>query len=603
MIVGKRWNKLILAFALLAGITFCILTLWQAHRVNHGFAFPLDDPWIHLQFARNLHDYGAFSYYKNVMVTSGSTSPLYTFILAAGFFVTSDEMILSFVLGIGFLAVAAFMAYKVAIVLFDGDPLLSIAAATLLVFSDRLEWAALSGMETMLFVALLLAVLYFYYTKKAVLLGITAGLLLWARPEGMILYAAIVADVVYEIKVVKRPHDKKRREIQPISDFRWIKRAVPYVFIIAVSYFVFNIALSGSFFPNTYAAKLKYYSGSSQDFPGKVLLFLIDGDAYVPAVLALLSILGIAWDVVRRKRNPLLVLFLWSAILFAAYWYDLPKLYQNGRYLMPIIPFFVLFSLDGLRMVFRFLKGIIPRLMRPNAANVLSGVVIVFLVLQSGEKAFAEQRTYIDSCRYIMDRQVKTAIWIRDHVPENAVVATHDIGAIGFYSNRRVVDMVGLVSPEMIANIGRFDLLTEFLIKSGVTHIAVLRNWFEIVNMNPLYQTDPAHPEVMQVFRFDRVHTHFTSQDATRLNDAGEYYLSAGNASYAFQLFRQSFMLDPQSARTNFLIGKTALLLGDTDLGKQRFSVAEALQSDYPGLKAAMFALDSAGTVNRTRLN
>ena len=76
---------------------FFVLSALQA---NGGSGFPLDDAWIHLQFARNLHEYGSFSYFQDRMVTSGSTSPLYTLLLAAGFFLTSNEMILSYALGI-----------------------------------------------------------------------------------------------------------------------------------------------------------------------------------------------------------------------------------------------------------------------------------------------------------------------------------------------------------------------------------------------------------------------------------------------------------------------------------------------------------------------
>jgi len=238
-----------------------------------------------------------------------------------------------------------------------------------------------------------------------------------------------------------------------------------------------------------------------------------------------------------------------------------------------------------LRIVLRWLKGAIHFITKPRISNAVAAAAILIFAFQMGEKSLADEGHYIESCRYITDRQVKTALWIRDHLPENAVVGTHDIGAIGFYSNRRVVDMVGLVSPDMIRNIGRFDLLRDFLIKSGTTHLAVLKNWFEIVNTNPLYQTDPAHPEVMQVFRFDPVRTHFTSQEATRLDDAGEYYLSAGNVPYAFQIFRRSLVLDPQSARTNFLFGKAARILGDTTIAWQRLKLVEQLQPDYPGLQ------------------
>jgi arabinofuranosyltransferase len=569
---------------LFAGAFLCIFTLFQSHNINHGFGFPLDDPWIHLQFARNLHDYGAFSYYKDQMITSGSTSPLYTFILAAGFFITNNEMILSYTIGIAFLLLAAFMAFRLAYILFEHDIIFSLSAAFLVIINHRLQWIAISGMETTLFISLLLMVLFFYYTRKYLQLGIVSGLLLWARPEAIILYAVLAVDIFFNLKIVKQPKVKKHRNIPHRVDLSWIKKAVPYTIVIITVYAAFNLILSGSIFPNTYSAKMKYYSGPGQDFPGQVFSFLIDGNMYLFAILALVSIVRIIWNVVRRKQNRFLILLLWSIFLFVAYWHDLPKLYQNGRYLMPIIPIYIIFVLDGLKIFISWLKERIHFLTKPNVAEAMAVLVILIFVFQAGEKSLASETSYIKDCRYITDRQVKTALWIRDNIPENAVVATHDIGAIGFYSNRQIVDMVGLVSPEMIKNIGRFDLLKEFLVKSKVTHIAVLKNWFEIVNENPLMQTDPTSPEVMQVFRFDPERTHFTSQEATRLNDAGEYYLSAGNAAYAFQIFRQSLGLDPQSARTNFLIGKAALLLRDTALAWQRFNIVGRLQPDYPGL-------------------
>ena len=70
---------------MLLGTGMCIFAGWNAYRVNGAAGFPLDDPWIHLQFAKNLHEYGSYSYYRNQTVTSGSTSPLYTLLLAAGF--------------------------------------------------------------------------------------------------------------------------------------------------------------------------------------------------------------------------------------------------------------------------------------------------------------------------------------------------------------------------------------------------------------------------------------------------------------------------------------------------------------------------------------
>ena len=45
--------------------------------------------------------------------------------------------------------------------------------------------------------------------------------------------------------------------------------------------------------------------------------------------------------------------------------------------------------------------------------------------------------------------------WLRTHAPARASVATPDIGAIGFYGQRRVVDLAGLVTPEMVPYLER----------------------------------------------------------------------------------------------------------------------------------------------------
>lgn len=576
------WQKLVIFIILFLGAFFCFHTLWFTWKGNNCFCFPLDDSWIHLQFARNLHDYGVFSYYKNEMITAGSTSPLYTIILAIGFFFTSNEMLLSYFLGISALLFAAIMMYRLASLFFDHHVILAPAAALLFILEPRLHWVALAGMETTLFIALFLGVLYCYYLKKLVILGLSSGLLLWTRPEAVILFAVIILDAIYETKFVKRSPNKKQRSISSAPDIYWMKRSLPYFFTLVAAYIIFNLILSGSMLPNTFAAKLKYYSSPGDNYPTELFHYLTDEHFFIPALFVLVSILSIVWSLIQRRSTGMFVPILWSILLFVAYWKNLPKLYQNGRYIMPLLPCFILLSIDGLRISFDFLKRYIRILAKPRLGFAVMAFIIIGVALQFAERTFRDETAYRDSCRYIADRQVKTALWIRDHLPQDAVVATHDIGAIAYYSQRRIVDMVGLVSPDMINNIGRFDLLVNLLVKHKTTYIATLRNWFEIVNARALFQTDPAHPEIMEVFQFIPGRTHFTSQEATRLNDAGEYYLLQGNASAALQIFRQSYLLDPQSARTNYLIGKAARSLGDLKTAQERFSIVFQLQPDFP---------------------
>jgi hypothetical protein len=127
---------------LLAGGAMIVLTAKFAYDANGAFGFPLDDAWIHLQFAKNLHAYGSFSYFENHMVTSGSTSPLYTMLLAAGMFITHNEFLLSYFWGALFFLAASVFLYRIVLRL-TGSILFASAAALLLLLEPHLQWIAL----------------------------------------------------------------------------------------------------------------------------------------------------------------------------------------------------------------------------------------------------------------------------------------------------------------------------------------------------------------------------------------------------------------------------------------------------------------------------
>lgn len=587
--MAGRVRGVVVAAVLVAGAAFSYFFCAYAYTINNGGGFPLDDPWIHLQFARNLHDYGSFSYYKNEMVTAGSTSPLYTLLLAAGFFFTSNEILLSYVLGVAFLLLAGYFAYKLVDLHFPTQPegtLLSLAALVLVIAETRMVWGALSGMETTLFVCGLLSVCYFYQAKRAVPLGIAGGLLIWTRPEAVILFGAIAVDLLYHRFWVPRPKTRKKSEPPPLPSWQWLKPSLFLAGGLGLLYFGFNLLLSGSIFPNTFAAKLKYYGGASQtNFPQQVFHFLVDGHMTLVAVLAAVGIVRILVTAARREPQTHLVLFLFSLALFTAFWSKLPYLYQEGRYMMPLIPPVILLAVYGLEYLTHEL-----RLLR-SRRQVRLAFQVVLIVIVSGQSVVASWRKrieYAETCRYISDRQVRTARWLHDHTPENAVIGTHDIGAIAFYSGRKVADMVGLVSPEMIERIGRMDKLRQFLVEKGVTHVAVLRNWFEVVNQSPVFRTDERNPEIMEVFAFDPGTTHFTGQDVTRATVAATQYLYQGQFDIAGQILSRAAAMDPENSKVHQLLGAMFLAVGNLDRASVEFQTALRL---FPGFLDAQIGV------------
>ena len=82
-----------------------------------------------------------------------------------------------------------------------------------------------------------------------------------------------------------------------------------------------------------------------------------------------------------------------------------------------------------------------------------------------------------------------------------AVVAAHDIGALGYLGERRVVDMVGLIDKEAIGLSDKPLELKRFLLARGVTHVAVLDSWFAVQNAPLLYETNPGESPSMRIYR------------------------------------------------------------------------------------------------------
>lgn len=79
-----------IGFAVLAALIS--LLVYSSTVSSNGFAsFPVDDSWIHLTFANTLASTGRFAYGNLNHTTSGSTSPLFTFLEAIFFIFIKDE--------------------------------------------------------------------------------------------------------------------------------------------------------------------------------------------------------------------------------------------------------------------------------------------------------------------------------------------------------------------------------------------------------------------------------------------------------------------------------------------------------------------------------
>ncbi len=583
---------IIIAALLILSIVLPYYYVYYAYSVNHYNSFPLDDPWIHLQFAKNLAEYGSFSYFKNEVVTAGSTSPIYTIILAAGFLITKNEMWLSYVIGIIFFAFSVYYFYKLSGTFFPKENWLAIAAALLLVFDKWLNFISVTGMETTLYIFLLVACYYYYRKMNAIGFAVTLGLTFWTRPDALAFIAAIAADYFFRV-YLKNRSPKDNTDILLFEKKDLYKIAGIFGAIMA-AYFAMNYIIAGSLLPNTYSAKLAYYSAefrSRSEFLKLEVWEYFTESAYLLIFIPFVfGVFKLASDSFKLKYNPLLPAFIFIALLIFMYWYKLPYAHRFGRYMMPVFPFYILISVYGGREFFRWFANYIGDSKLVNGLNVilLAGTIVYFASEYNSTKEIFQ-----DQSRHIYIRQVETAKWLKNNTPEGSTIATHDVGAIAYYSDRKVVDVVGLINPEFISKLNTKEFagfVEEQIIKKNVTYMAFLKEWFQVVNQPALFTAGENAFEIMQVYKYIPGKTHLLS---TEVNSGIQYVsqlISSKQYPQAMSVLKQLAAMDPNSSLTYFMMAYVNSFTNDGASAEKNLLKAIEL---YPDYKDAVLSLSN----------
>lgn len=585
---NKNQTYLIYLSIAVLTIALTVTYLISANSTNGYNGFPLDDPWIHLTFAKNLAEYGSFSYYKNEMSTAGSTSPIYTIILAAGFLITKNEMVLSYVLGIFFLVFAGIWFYRLSSFEFGKENIFAILCTAIFIVDKWMNFIADSGMETTMFIFLLIATVYAYKKRQAVATAVFAGLILWTRPDGTAFLGALVLDYLWCVYL-----SKKDKNIKLFSKSELYKIAGIFAGTIVI-YFGMNLNLSGSILPNTFNAKLTYYApefrSRSAFLRGEVWDYFTAGAYGIVMFGFAIAVLKFIFDTVKQKYNPNFVYIVFAFALVFIYWYKMPYAHRFGRYLMPIIPFMVLASMTGLREAAKMMASYFKNRQIANGFNIIAAIAIIFFGFQN---YFDNKKFYIEQCKYINDRQVVAAKWIRDNTKETDIIGTHDVGAIAFYGQRKIIDVAGLVTPELINKLhdeNYVEYMREYLKKNNVSYLAFLREWYRVVNQTPLFMSpENTAQEVMEVFKFNPYSTHILSKQVnSRIEYVGQFINQKGMQNQALNVINQLLSMDNKSSLTYYLAA--IVYESANDAKNYEKNLLKALEL-YPDFKEVLFAL------------
>ncbi|MBI1258611.1 MAG: hypothetical protein GC204_14175 [Chloroflexi bacterium] len=434
-----------------------------------GGNFPLDDSWIHQTYGRNLAEYGQWAFYPGID-SAASTSPLYTVVLSAGYKLNIEYHLWTHGLGILALALSGLIGARLAAMVAPGRKYLPLAAGLALVLAWHLVWAAVSGMETMIFCLLTLTLIWLSWRElearsKAVtqialrgaMFGVIAGLATLTRPEGVLL-----AGLIGLALLIVRPNMTWRTLII------WGGAAIICFGIVLTPYLIFNLRVTGGLLPNTAAAKRAegvFYL--AQGYLQRVVDLLTPLAAggqllLVPGMIAFGALLP-------RKRESILraLLLVWPTALILLYAATLPLAFQHGRYVMPALPGAIIAGVVGMGWLLRRTRSsLLGRVVVRSLAGSAALVFALFAVLL-GLQAYVQDVTIIDQ------EMVTAALWIKDNLPPDDLLVVHDIGAVGYFAPRPVLDIGGLISPEVVPLIHNPDAIWNLIQERGGKYLMV----------------------------------------------------------------------------------------------------------------------------------
>jgi len=459
------------------GLTASIgYTAVEVYLLDGQMALPLDDSWIHLQFARNLATGEGLAFNPGQLV-AGSTAPLWTAIVSLVFFLPGNPVFWVKLVGVLLFLLGGWITLRLGLELALPRSL-AMLAAVLTISTSWLVWSALSGLEIPLFVVLSLVAIELHLEERRdgarpplSLLVMAIGAL--ARPEALLLMVLALVD-----RLLCFERDSE-------GDLVWQRPGASSWFLVLLGIAVvlvpmglFNWSVSGSVLPTTFGAKT----------PGMA--------RWLPEMRFLNTVLGIFF-----KTQPFMLLFagagvltmfgrlggeqdrgllpvLWLACLPLAYSLMNPTggltLVGNlGRYLFPLFPLLNLLGVLGLQRIFGRFSG---QVKVGNAVLSVRAVLLLILILPTLASLVQGAGRYAQGVLNVQDSDVKAAHWLEGRLNPDAILAVNDIGAIKYILPNRVVDLAGIISPE-VRELGH----NRFLEFHQPDFLVVFPRWFPVM--------------------------------------------------------------------------------------------------------------------------
>jgi arabinofuranosyltransferase len=393
-----------------------------------------DDAYITMRYSRNLLTAGAMSYNPPDAVL-GTSTPLWTWLLALAGAARFPMQQASVVI-----AAAADMSSIVLILTspVGGSAAAIVAAATIAAWPAYVIYAV-SGMETSLYVLTVVATVSTLSRGRSVAGGVAASLAALCRPDG-----ALLVLLGFGWTLVTR-------------SLAAAMRFAAVTILILGPWMAYAVWRFGSVVPASLIAKAAAADPWTLSFHSLYAYFL--QGLYLP--LTLLAVVG---SLISPSASPF-----WRLYAIWAWSYMAAMTARNAFthfpwYFVPVLPVYTASAVRALEQLAARVESFASFMRMPVARTALAAFLGIALL--SRMPPLAAYLTATAAGREVLYASVATEL---ARVDPGCTVAATEIGSIGYHYPGRVLDLAGLVSPEVLGR-DLDDVLAESRARWLVTY-------------------------------------------------------------------------------------------------------------------------------------
>jgi arabinofuranosyltransferase len=476
-----------------------IVAVYLKHALHYRGV--IDDAFISFRYARNLVEGHGLVFNPGERV-EGYTNLLWVLILAAGARLGGDPVVWSQVVGLAVGLGTLLVVFRAAAR--ETSPLVALVAPAFLATNRTFCAWSTGGLETSLFTFLIvLGVSRIGLGTPTALgvAGIALGLAALTRPEGVLVAAGVGLALVWDAWSAPRPATGPRA----LLPWRSLLTLLGPVALLVGGHLAFRLAYYGRWAPNTAAVKIPgIYLASGLLH---VALFLRD-NLLGPEAVALALAVWASWSPRRRRDRALAVTRcgLLVSVVYLVYIALIGGDVFEYRFFHPVLGLLAVPVAAGIAHGARALRGTGSRTLPLAAAATLATLVVVhgLVVSYAGFQvvdrpvALGPQHGSVSIVSVEFEHAfaqpfARLGQWLGTHAAPGETVALRAIGAAGYYSGLRVVDVHGLIEPDLsrlpvlhrdvVGHERRADV--AYLLERGMTYYAAGRTPIPLPGPDP----------------------------------------------------------------------------------------------------------------------